>query len=363
MNVIFRVDSSLEMGTGHVMRCMVLADELDHEGHNVTFICRELPGNLIFLLKEKHFTVFSLPYSQASRHEISNLNEHRKWLGEKIEIELQQILSYLSKLNKIDWLVVDHYALDNTWQIPCRAYADKIMVIDDLADRNHDCDILLDQNYYSNPTNRYTMRVSNDCKQLIGPNFALLRPEFRETRQSLSNRDGKLQRIMVSLGGNDSHNVTRKIIDGIKASNYSNLPVDIVLGQTSPHKEEIQRLVKKHKNYYFHSPAKNMAELMKNADLAIGAGGTSTWERCTLGLPTLVVNMANNQTQLINEGLKANIFDYLGDISSLDPNQIAKKLNDIASNAKKLQDMSKNGMQLVDGLGVKRVIEAMRTYG
>lgn len=361
MQFVFRVDSSHHIGTGHVMRCMVLANALRQKGHAVTFICRELPGNTIFALKNKNFPVISLPYDTKEESALLELPEHQQWLGVSRKMDLQQTFTHLSMMKKIDWLVVDHYGLNGEWEAACRSYAKKIMVIDDLADRVHDCDILMDQNYYTDPQNRYKGLVSHHCKTLIGPQYALLRSEFNNIRKNMSPRNGKVRRLMISLGGIDAMNGTRKILEGIKSSDCRDLQIDVVLGATSQHKDDIQVLCSLHENYHFHCPSENMAELMKKADLAIGAGGTTTWERCCMGLPSLVVRLAHNQDELIKQGVSANLFAYLGNITLLDEADAAKKLNEIVNLPKKLQAMSKKGMDLVDGLGAERVVDQMLT--
>lgn len=361
MNVCFRVDSSHQMGIGHLMRCMVLAENLRQQGHTVTFICRELPGNYIFTLKSKHFPVIVLPYDASTAVSLLHLPQHQQWLGALSEIDLQQTLAYLSQVRNIDWLVVDHYGLDIAWEAACRPYTKKILIIDDLADRLHDGDILVDQNYYLHSSSRYENRVPSQCKTFIGPHYALLRAEFHEIRQKINQRVGDIRRLMVSLGGSDTSNGTQKVLQGIHHSVFKDLSVDVVLGATSLHQEEIKRWCAERENYHFHCPAKNMAEIMENADLAIGAGGTTTWERCCLGLPSLVIQIANNQKELIHQGLAINIFEYLGDMATLNVTDIVEKLNEIATNPRRLKLMSQNGMNLVDGLGAQRISAEMLT--
>jgi UDP-2,4-diacetamido-2,4,6-trideoxy-beta-L-altropyranose hydrolase len=356
MNIIFKVDASHRMGTGHVMRCMTLADALSKKGHKVTFICRELPGNSIAVLKDKNFSVVSLPYNPKIQSLLEMLSEHEQWLGTSKEVDIQETLSYLSKTEKVDWLVVDHYGLDSWWETACRPYAKKIMVLDDLADRIHDCDILVNQNYYVDTADLYKNQVPSHCKKLIGPYYALLRPEFSEARKKSVSRDGVVQRLMVFLGGANYHNVTLKILSGIAHLNYPGLYVDVVLGVTSQYQDEIREFCAE-KNYHFHCPARNMAEIMQNADLSIGAGGSTTWERCCLGLPSLVVAVASNQDGLIKQAVSANILEFLGNIAALDENRIAVRLQKSIFNLKKLEAMSQNGMSLVDGLGVGRVVD------
>lgn len=356
MNIFFRVDSSNHMGMGHVMRCMVLANTLRKINHSVTFICRELPGNSIDALRDAGYPIILLPFDNMAQKVLLKLPQHKQWVGASRELDLQQTLVHLKKSKPIDWLIIDHYGLDVFWENSFRPYIKKIMVLDDLQDRSHDCDILLDQNFYIHSLDRYHNQVPKHCKLLIGPQYALLRPEFKKQREHVANRDGEIRRLMVSLGGSDNSNGTRKILEGIHLSNYKNLPVDVILTANSPHKYDIQKLCAIHKNLHFHCSTNNMSGLMNNASLSIGAGGTTTWERCCLGLPCLVVRVANNQDELIKQGLLANLFDYIGDIFVLQAEDIANKLNQIGKDPNKLLSMSQNGMNLIDGSGVNRVV-------
>jgi len=341
------------------MRCMTLAEALRRQGHAITFICRELPGNCIFALKNKDFSVFTLSYNVNMQASLLPLPQHQQWLGETRELDLQHTLAHLITLKKIDWLVIDHYGLDAEWEAACRPYTNRIMVIDDLADRVHESDMLLDQNYYATTHNRYALHVNTSCKVLLGPQYALLRPEFSEHRKQIGRRNGEVKRLMVSLGGCDPDNGTQKILAGIDLSQCRHLDIDIILGSTSQHRENIQQWCFSRPNYRLHFAANNMAELMKNSDLAIGAGGTTTWERCCLGLPSLAVKIADNQDELIKQAFSANILDYLGDIGSLRVDSVANKLDMMASDPEKLKLISQNAMQMVDGLGVSRVINEL----
>ena len=351
MNIFFRVDSSTHIGLGHVMRCLVLAEQLLLRGHSIHFICRDLPGNYIPALKDLGYVVLILPNESSSSYEKRETY---------VDIDLQQTMS-LVKNQKIDWLIVDHYKLDWLWESHFRTSTKKIMVIDDLANRKHDCDLLLDQNYYTTLFGRYDTLLPSFCKLLIGPSYALLRNEFSEQRKSLAVRNGEINRLLVSLGGSDFSNTTLKILEGIQDSNFNTLPTDVVLTENSPYKDDIKEWCYARKNYQFYCPSKNMAALIKNADLSIGAGGTTTWERCCLGLPTLVVRVASNQDELIKQGLLANIFDFLGDVLTIKKENITHKLNTLASESQKLRDMSQNGMNLVDGLGATRVVNHLLT--
>ena len=183
MNVVFRVDSSTQMGVGHLMRCLTLAGELKKRNHKITFICRELQGNIIDLIK---FKVIGLIGS--SGFQVDDL--YLDLLGVTQEQDAEQVIRVLPE--NTDLLIVDNYALDEIWHKKLRQYTDKIIVIDDLADKNFDCDILLNQNLGSQ-VESYQGKVSNDCELLLGSDYALLRPEFKELRGKALEKRKKLK--------------------------------------------------------------------------------------------------------------------------------------------------------------------------
>jgi UDP-2,4-diacetamido-2,4,6-trideoxy-beta-L-altropyranose hydrolase len=291
---------------------LTLALVLRERGAKVFFICRELPGNSIALVERQDFNVFSLPYNdkvnlQAS--ELDDLPRHGMWLREHLQTDIAQTkkcLSSLSDINQgaIDWLIVDHYAIDIKWERALRPYFKHLMIIDDLADRYHDCEILLDQNFYSNYQYRYQQLVPKSCNLLLGPQYALLRPEFGEMHRCVKMRNGEISNILVFMGGSDSTNETKKVLLALEKINFAGV-VNVVVGYSNPYRDEIIEICNRHENYKFYCQVDNMAELMNKADLAIGAGGSTTWERCCLALPSLVISVAENQVVLAQDADQA----------------------------------------------------------
>jgi UDP-2,4-diacetamido-2,4,6-trideoxy-beta-L-altropyranose hydrolase len=361
MNIGIRCDSSTEMGIGHVMRCLTLADKLKHQGWNVFFISREKQGSLISYIKSRGYKVYVLPTISNSAKifglDIDSL--YASWLGVSWQEDAEQTLAVLKKIilqegnSVIDWLIVDHYGLDSKWESLMRKSVNKIMIIDDLANRTHDCDLLLDQNWYDNMSGRYAGFIPKNCIQLLGPSFALLREQFVDTRKYLQQKDGNINRIFVFFGGSDPTNETEKVLLALKKLNKRNLKIDIVVGEVNPNKEKIASLCTEITGANFYCQVENMAVIMVKADLALGAGGSTSWERCCLGLPTLVTILAENQSDLtrkletygavkcVGEGRELTVNDYCEAIISLTPS--------------KLNNMSKKAATLVDGNGCYRV--------
>lgn len=296
--IIIRADASLSIGSGHVMRCLTLAEELRDAGSEVVFVSRAHPGNLNGLFRYKGFRCHELPEVPASVQTSGKLqdsrSEYASWLGVPPQRDADETIGAIGN-DRPDWLIVDHYGLDEEWEKLLRPRVSKIMVIDDLADRRHDCDLLLDQNYFKNGESRYDDLVSPACTKLLGPKYALLRKEFREARKNLRERTGEVKRVLVFMGGADPDNITGLAIEGLSSPEHRHLQVDVVIGSQNPHKKTIEKLVQARPQTKLHVQATNMAELMCEADLAIGAGGSTTWERLYLGLSSIVIPIAENQ--------------------------------------------------------------------
>ena len=347
MKVIFRVDASLQMGTGHVMRCLTLAQALKENGADVKFICRKHEGSLIDKIRSSGFVVHELEVLEEA--EVDTKLAHSHWLGATQQQDADDCID-IFKAEKIDWLIVDHYALDELWQKRLKPYYKKLMAIDDLADRKHQCNILLDQTF-GRQQEDYSEFIPKECQLLLGSQYALLRPEFAKWRPYSLERRSKLEfkQLLVNMGGVDVDNVTERILDELKLCNLPNdLHITVVMGGSSPHLESVKS---KATTLPYKTEVKvdvgNMAEIMANSDIAIGAAGSTTWERCCLGLPTIQMAIADNQSTIAKTLAKKNaikIFQSIRDLPSMiyDPIVWMKYVSQISR-------------KIVDGLGAKRV--------
>ncbi|HPZ14727.1 MAG TPA: UDP-2,4-diacetamido-2,4,6-trideoxy-beta-L-altropyranose hydrolase, partial [Bacillota bacterium] len=208
LHIVIRTDASPAIGTGHVMRCLTLANALARKGVGVSFICREHEGNLCDLIEEQGFTVHRLPAPESS-FEADATPAHAAWLGAAWQEDARQTGAVIRTLGiKPTWLVVDHYGLDYRWEEALRPLVGRIFVIDDLADRAHDCDLLLDQNLFADMQTRYAGKVPADCRLLLGPEYALLQPIYAELHDRIPPREGPVRRILISFGGADRDNLT-----------------------------------------------------------------------------------------------------------------------------------------------------------
>lgn len=355
MNIFFRADASVQIGTGHVMRCLTLANALKKQGGQCSFICREHHGNLIEYIECQGFFVFRLPKKSTMSVQDSALG-YLTWLGVTQEEDAKETINLINK-QKIDWLVVDNYALNEIWEKQLRLHTQKIMVIDDLADRRHDCDLLLDQNLVHTKGD-YQNLVPENCQILIGVKYALLRPEFAKWREySLKRRQvGGLKKVLISFGGVDKDNNTSKILKALKHGNIpSEIQFIVVMGIASPYLEEVKTLTAQISNpTQIMVNVNNMAELMANSDLAIGAAGSTSWERCCLGLPTLMMILADNQ-----KGIAQTLSAMRCAISMTNDKEICNHIKILYKNKEQLAYISSKASQAVQGYGTEQVINVL----
>lgn len=361
VRVAFRADASVQIGTGHVMRCLTLADELTRQGHECRFVCREHEGHLGELITSKGYGLTLLP--SCSDNELdtkdSRSDNYARWLGVPWQEDARQTLDALTPWHP-DWLVVDHYALDAEWERALANAVGSIMVIDDLANRCHECALLLDQNL-GRVESDYDGLLPEDCQRLTGPGYALLRPEFANLREQSLNRrqQPELKRILISLGGVDRTNVTGQVLDALSESA---LPVttelDIIMGAAAPYLDEVRQQVAR-------MPFKatvsvgvtDMAERMCLADLSIGAVGSTSWERCCLGLPAILMVLAENQKSAAEALKRSGAVIIIN--SGVGVRAELERLMNSDNTENRLTRMIQLGSDLVQGDGCTRVVNEL----
>lgn len=275
MNIFFRVDASFTIGTGHMMRCLTLANFLKGNGARVTFICAELAGNMIEYVRSFGFEVIAV--------------------SGKFEYDAMRTVAIL-KEQECDLVIVDHYQIDEKWESVLKRKLSKLklMVIDDLANRKHDCDLLLDQNYQENFESRYDALVPKQCEKLLGPSYLLLRPEFYKENRIRTN--AQVGNILVFYGGSDPTGETVKALYALSQLVQGNVQVHVVVGLSNLKKDLIAKICKK-SGFRYYEQINYLADLMRESDLSLGAGGVTMWERCYLGVPSIVTIVAENQLE------------------------------------------------------------------
>ncbi len=372
MKVAFRADASLQIGTGHVMRCLTLADALAARGADCQFICVAHEGNLIDFIRGKGHVAHSLPVA----HEESSASTgpgpaaslpslaHSHWLGATQARDAEACVPILAA-QRPDWLIVDHYALDAQWERALASHYRQLMVMDDLADRPHACNMLLDQTFGRDAAD-YRPLVPADCHLLCGSQYALLRPEFAALRPYSLQRRARpiLRELLITMGGVDKDKATGLALQALRACP---LPADcritVVMGATAPWLEEVRTQAQE-----MPWPTRvlvgvsDMAQLMADSDLAIGAAGATSWERCCLGLPTIMLVLAENQRK-VARGLEQSGAVKLIELGQSATIQLGELLIPLIDDPTQLLNMSHRAASVVDGSGVFAVVRQMDVGG
>ena len=364
MKVTFRTDASLHIGTGHVMRCLTLAEALVTKGANCEFISRAHEGNLIEFIRSKSHLAHALPLEHEVRTAPTSIGPatsnfdtaHAHLLGATQAQDAEACAPILAA-QRPDWLIVDHYALNAYWERALASYCSKVMVIDDLADRPHACDLLLDQTFGRDATD-YRSLVPVHCQVLCGSQYALLRPEFATRRPySLQRRaQPALRELLVTMGGVDKDNATGQVLQALR---NCSLPADsritVVMGATAPWLDTVRTEAQ-----VMPWPTRvlvavnDMAQLMADSDLAIGAAGSTSWELCCLGVPTLLISTASNQRTVIAAlaSVKATVKLDRAELSQVDGMPFCAQYAALTEN---LKAYAAAAARVTDGSGVYRV--------
>jgi UDP-2,4-diacetamido-2,4,6-trideoxy-beta-L-altropyranose hydrolase len=343
VNVAIRADASADIGTGHVMRCLTLANALRGRGATVSFLCREYAGHLCDQVEADGFAVHRLPVQAALTPDASLVPPQIGW-----EVDAEQSRLALEHAGmRPDLLVVDHYGLGIPWERALRPLTRRILVIDDLADRPHDCDVLLDPNLHDSPKIRYTRLVAPSTRVFVGPRYALLRPEF--DRVAARTRDSGLSRMLIFFGGADSSNEALKLVHALRGLAERAPPTVVVLGAINSNVEEVRRTTRGVDRIQLVVTTGEMARLMDEADLGVGTCGGAAWERCLLGLPALVVVSAENQRDDARILHSLGAVRNLGDASDTSVKRWIAEIGALQKDPAALQAMSRAAAAVMRG--------------
>lgn len=360
MNFIFRTDASNDIGSGHVIRCLTLADSLRKKGINCSFICRAHEGNFLDLIRERHFEAHALPRQVSLKDKSTHQSAesecglmHASWLGAEWQQDVEETMNAIGDKN-IDCLIVDHYSIDARWERAMRPSCKHLMVIDDLADRLHDCDLLLDQNF--DDIYRYADLVPSNCVLLIGPKYALLRNEYQFARSR--EKSNTVKRILVFFGGADIDGITETTLRALSKIDLSGIWVDIVIGANYSNIELLNKLAAQRGKTRIYNPRPHLAELMAEADLAIGAVGITNWERLCVGLPSIVISVADNQNPISKKLHHLGAVNWLGSADNVNSDIIYGAVKDEIV-GKRFITRRKIASKLCDGRGLGRVLAHM----
>lgn len=353
LNIAFRADSSHIIGTGHIMRCLTLAHAITKKcPANIYFFTRKSTGNINDFIVNSGFKLVEMQPPMAVNNGIL---AHSAWLGATQDDDVREFLQLSDTLaiDCFDLLIVDHYAIDQAWHKQVKKHTKKTVVIDDLGDRIHQCDYLLDQTYNS-ANDKYDSLVPQHCHLMLGTKFALLRDEFSDRKKQKSRTN---KSILIMFGGTDADNLTLNCLQLLnKRTDISG--INIILGSSALHIKTVQKFIDTQslahfQNIKLHINPKNIAQLMQKSYLAIGAAGTTSWERCASGLPAVVVIQAENQRQIANELQQAKVITYIEESEM--PLLLNKLVDQWIKNDMNYEYAVKQAVAICDGLGSERV--------
>ena len=354
MNVVIRTDASCHIGSGHVMRCLVLAQKLKEQGYAVSFASRPQQGDLVEFVRNKGFDVYELIIPHYWQTPV-NSSDYAAWLQVTWKEDAK---SLIEQVDNVNLLIVDHYGLNDDWELLVKKELKcKVFAIDDLV-RKHQADLILDQTLLRDAKEYQTINPSSVV--LTGCDFALLNPSFSVYRREILKQNKVLLRpikILVTMGGVDKPNATLKVLSALSAVKCnSKIKVTVLLGPKAPNYTQIQDFSLKNLDWIEHHDfVENMAELMSECCISIGAPGSTSWERACLGIPSIIIPLAENQTDIANNlaAVKAVIKVELTDFN----NSFINAYEDILRN---WQGYHETNMALCDGLGTDRVFQQIQ---
>lgn len=348
MRVLIRSDASPTIGSGHIARCLPLARILRKHGVDVVFACRRLPGHRLDSLAAEGFETCALPDRYPGEDPQQAIESLLPW---QADIEALDLL--LQNHPSFDWILVDHYGLDHHWQTAARRWAPRIAAVDDLASRRYSVDLLLNQNL-SGTEQAYGSLLPSGCRTLFGPKFAMLRDEF--CCPAIEIRP-QAKRVLVNFGGFDAAMQTHHAM--LALTDLPGLEVDFVAGANNPAWEQMQALAADRPNWRLHCFVSDFYRLMSEADLFVGAGGGTSWERAALGLPTICIAVSNNQQANGEVMAVAGAHVFLGAREQVSVEQLRQAIGFVAANQGLRQSLANRSRQLVDGRGAQRVAAAL----
>ena len=354
---IFRCDASKSIGSGHLLRCITLANFLKKEGLKSLFVCIDIDPYFLTIIEKNSHKCLNFDFQNKISFKSEFLDNFLNYDWYK---DSQFTIKIINEL-KTEWVIIDNYLLDFKWENLVRKYTKNIMAIDDLANRKHNCDILLDQNFVNNFYTRYDFLVPKNCIKLLGPNYAVVKEDFVKARE-ISKFRNKINKILIYFGSTDKYNLVLKTIKKIIERFNDNFKLYVVLSISSLFNQEIKDYCKNFDNIFVIEWVESLANLMIEADICIGAVGSVTWERCCLKLPSIVTSVAENQKEIALKLSEEKVLLWVGDQSENTANEIILNLEKLHNNSKLQGEISRNCSDLVDGNGTKRIVSNIINY-
>jgi len=356
MRIVIRCDVGQDVGSGHVMRCRVLARELRRCGSQVSFVLGEAASEMVGMVHPE----FDCFWEEEKTNSVMEGGLDAQAYEYKDALRTITLLAG----RDVDWVIVDNYRIGVTWETLIRNKTmAKVMAIDDLADRSHNCDILLDQNWYGfKSTERYKRLVAPNCNKLIGPCYALIGEDYRNLWESSPVRTSPVKSVIVYFGSVDRLNLTSQICEILTEKEFSHLKVEVVVGSLLLHERKLRELTQGLENVRLMRSVPSLGPFLASADIGIGAGGSTTWERCCVGLPTIVVSTALNQEEICKTLESESSIIYLGKYEKFKKTKCREAISRLINCPDLLERISERCKQYTDGLGASRVAAELSSY-
>ena len=358
-NVYFRVDSSSKIGSGHVMRCLALADFLKKKKLNTFFLKRDLDGNYIKKVKKHGHKVCVLKHKKIKKNHKNYFKSffYKNWLETTEYQDAQECLSFFQK-KRTGIVVVDHYGISKIWHDVIKKKNFKIIVIDDLADRKYNCDLLLD----STPGRKkieYKNLINSKCELLVGAKNFLLREEFINQKKKYLKRK-LVKKVLISMGGSDPNNSSEFIIKNLEKVKL-NIIVTLIIGKNYKYFSKLKKLIKKfNTKIILKRNVNNMAKLINESDLGITTPSVTALEFCYMELPTMVITASKNQELIANNLHKLGAIIKLGFFKSLNQKYFIKKFLQIFHDHSKRLRISQNTQKICQPDGKSLVFKKIQ---
>jgi UDP-2,4-diacetamido-2,4,6-trideoxy-beta-L-altropyranose hydrolase len=361
VKVAVRVDASRRMGTGHLMRCLALADGLTKKAGSCLFVCRSIDEFQQGEVLRRGHELRLLAEGGADEVIESDPPPYASWLGAHWADDAEATRRVVASV-EADWLITDHYAIDCRWHAKLRGAVRRIMAIDDLADRAHDADLLLDQNDATETAARYRDLVPRSCVLLLGPRYALLRSEFAMLGGGAEAPSPEHPRLFVCFGGSDPNNCTAMAIGALDQLEGT-IAANIVVGSAHPAMADIAAACRARPWLQFHAATPDIAELMAQSALAVGGAGVMAWERLCVGLPSIIIAIEQNQVEIATNLDRLGLAYYLGSSETVSERSLAEAIKRLMADTVRLNAVRGKARAMVDGLGVDRVVATLLSNG
>ena len=337
MEFVFRVDASSDIGIGHFMRCIALSEELIKRGHICYFLSKIKDDFLINKITQMNIDIF--------------------YLNENITIsdDLKKLIN-LSKKHYIDWIITDNYWITSDYLKVIKEKGYNVLTIDDLAYTYYYSDLVVNQNINAE---KFNYKAESYTNFLLGTKYVILRDELLK-KEKKTFKDNVFK-IMVTFGGTDNNNLTLKVLK-ILSKIKKDFEFNIICGPFNSYYKKIKGYFKKsNQNFKVISQPKEMTNLYLETDIAISAGGTTSYELAYFGIPNIIITIAENQKEIAQELDKQSISFYIGDKNNFKENELLSKIKKLTDNKKIRETMNKNGQRTVDGKGKIRIIDFLES--